>query len=522
MERNVLIFGNHPMASSVVGQYRSMGFVVDRRESLAGISTLGNYQELFVFPQEGLDDGGVLDRLEALAEGLGQSEGADGARPLCHLLLRSKVSLWLLQTLDLYHAINRRLEIYPFTLEDQWAKTVLCSLPGSPLRYQPLDRERIDAQSAQRVHLLVCGMSDLGESLAQHAALVAHYPNYVRDHTLRTRITIVDRDLRARRNAFTQRYQNLMDHSYYRYVDLSSSPMQTYFHTPMYNGVREDFIDVEWEFVEGDLHDPIFRNKLAFWATDRSQQLTIALCADDSERNLSEAFALPKEVYECQVPVLVHVPQSGMLDRLGQSAGYQNIRPIGMCDCGYDVSLPLLQMAKRLNYFYACSYGQQGTPTDMPLEQVEQEWHRLDSFTMRYANLYNVMTIATKMRSLGHEDTAWGRFYALTQEEVEQISAVEHNRWSLERLMLGFRPPTDAERKEIADNIADFTASRNAGGDKPAEDLKTVYKKRKVHYDLCAYQELGEDKTGQNVRVYDYDLTACIPLIANSFNEMQP
>ena len=27
------------------------------------------------------------------------------------------------------------------------------------------------------------------------------------------------------------------------------------------------------------------------------------------------------------------------------------------------------------------------------------------------------------------------------------------------------------------------------------------------------------DATGKNVRIYDYDLTACLPLIVNSFKE---
>ena len=42
-----------------------------------------------------------------------------------------------------------------------------------------------------------------------------------------------------------------------------------------------------------------------------------------------------------------------------------------------------------------------------------------------------------------------------------------------------------------------------------------------MHFDLCSYSELGNDATGKDVRIYDYDLTACIPLIANTFKEQQ-
>ena len=193
-----------------------------------------------------------------------------------------------------------------------------------------------------------------------------------------------------------------------------------------------------------------------------------------------------------------------------------------MDDCGYDVRLPLLQMAKRLNYFYTCSYGQEGTPTDMPVEKVEATWRKVQTFSMRYSNIYNVMTLATKMRSLGHEEKDWDKFYALTQEEIETLSAVEHNRWSVERLILGFRPPTDMEREEIRENIEAFITAKKTGTAAPEQDLKDIYKKKKIHYDLCSYRELREDKTGQNVQLYDYDLTACIPLIAQSFKEAQP
>ena len=154
-------------------------------------------------------------------------------------------------------------------------------------------------------------------------------------------------------------------------------------------------------------------------------------------------------------------------------------------------------------------------------DEVEQEWRKLESFSFRYSNIYNVMTLATKMRILGHRDDDWEKFYALTQEEIEQLSAVEHNRWSVDRLILGFRPPTDIEREEIEKNIQQFILAKKTGGEKPDKDLKTVYKRKKVHYDLSSYRELREDKTGENVKALDYDLTACIPLIAQSYNELR-
>lgn len=517
MNKEILLIGSHPICQSIKAQYEALGYGIEIADNITNV--LGkDYHELCILPQNGIADHDTLQALETFA--LSYPETPEGqSKPLCHLLLHDKVTLWLLQTLDLYPEIHKKFELYAFTLEDQWAKNVFCGL-GNGNSYPPLDREKIDGNSNKTVHLVIAGFSDLGESLALHTALIAHFPNYVRNQALRTRITIVDKGLTARKDAFVQRYANLFEHSHYRCIDLAQRRM-TLYHEPVYHASREDFVDVEWEFVDGDFYDPLLQRKLQLWADSKEQLLTLALCDADTDSNFDRAFALPKSIYQNDITVLVATERSAMLEKVRETEGYHNLYPIGMDDCGYDVRLPLLQMAKRLNYFYSCSYGQEGTPTDMPVEKVEAAWRKVQTFSMRYSNLYNVMTVATKMRSLGHEEKDWDKFFALTQEEIETLSAVEHNRWSVERLILGFRPPTDTEREEIRENIEAFITAKATGQEQPEQDLKNVYKKKKIHYDLCSYRELREDKTGQDVRLYDYDLTACIPLIAQSFKETQ-
>lgn len=515
MNKEILLIGSHPIRQSIVKQYEALGYSIEMANTLASAQGK-DYHELCILPQNGTADHETLQALETFA--MSYPETPEGqSKPVCHLLLHDKVTLWLLQTLDLYPEIHKKFELYAFTMEDQWAKNVFCGL-GNGNSYPPLDREKIDGNSNKTVHLVIAGFSDLGESLALHTALIAHFPNYVRNQALRTRITFIDKDLTARKDAFIQRYANLFEHSHYRCIDLKQHNM-TLYHEPLYHSSREDFVDVEWEFVDGDFYDPLLQRKLQLWADSKEQLLTLALCDADTNSNFDRAFALPKSIYQNDITVFVATERSAMLEKVRETEGYHNLYPIGMDDCGYDVRLPLLQMAKRLNYFYTCSYGQEGTPTNMPVEKVEATWRNLQTFSMRYSNIYNVMTVATKMRSLGHEEKDWDKFFALTQEETETLSAVEHNRWSVERLILGFRPPTDTEREEIRENIEAFITAKATGQEQPEQDLKNVYKKKKIHYDLCSYRELREDKTGQDVRLYDYDLTACIPLIAQSFKE---
>lgn len=503
-QERVLIIGTHPLCHSVRVQFEERGYHTDCQQELLPEMVVDDYDELCLLPSCGASarqtDEATLCMLQEIASKMSARERR--CRPLCHTLLHSQVTLWLLQNVELLQDVNRCLELYAFTMEDQWAKNLLCGMQRGEHRFPPLDREPLGLHSTRFVHLVIAGWSDMTESLAIHAALTAHYPNYVQDSQLRTRITIIASNIEQHAQAFRQRYRHLMDNSYYRIVDACRGTIVT-LHRPMYSGQRDDFVDVEWEFVEGDLHVDVIRRKLELWSGSTDQLFTMVLSQSDSDRNFDEALSLPAAVYDARIPVMVYTHEGRLMQLVHQTERYANVYPFGMDDCGYDTRLPLLQMAKRLNYFYYCSYHQQTVPTSMPQQEIDDAWVGGGSFSMRYSNIYNVMTIPCKMRSVGHDESDWDRFYALSQEEIEVISAVEHNRWSVERLILGFRPPTSDERQEIKENIA----------------LKDNYKRRKIHYDLCSYAELGVDKTGQNVRVYDYDLTACIPLIANSYRE---
>lgn len=509
--------GNHPLSTGLIDQLLAKGYHVDVFQAFEEVGDVSGYSEFCILPDCHISDENTLQVLERLACSLPASDPAT-PKPKCHLLLHSRTSLWLLQTLELFMEIPKKFELNAFTMEDLWAKNVFCQPAGIQPPFPHLDREKIDFQSDKTVHLVIQGLSEMGESLAYHAALTAHYPNYERNHALRTRITIIDEDITKSRNTFIQRYKALFDHSYHRTIDLSSRNI-THYHEPIYKSSREDFVDIEWEFVNGGIDHPVIQQKLALWANDEHQLLTIALCDSQCQNNFDNAFALPDEIYSNSIPVLVHVKQAVFLEKVHETKNYSNLFPFGMENCGYDIDLPLLQMAKRLNYCYAYSYSHSGTPTHLPTEEVEKEWNKLTSFPMQCSNIYNVMALATKMRSLGHLDNDWNQLYALSQEEIEQISAVEHNRWCVDRLLLGFRPPTDEERREIKENIDAFILAQKTGTASPEADLKAEYKRKKIHYDLCSYRELREDKTGKNVRVYDNDLNACIPLIAQSFNE---
>jgi hypothetical protein len=109
------------------------------------------------------------------------------------------------------------------------------------------------------------------------------------------------------------------------------------------------------------------------------------------------------------------------------------------------------------------------------------------------------------MHSLGHADDEWQTLFAISEREVESLAEVEHNRWSVEELILGYRPTTDDEHRQILQNIS----------------LRGTLKQQLAHDDLRSYRELGFDETDRNVARYDVALIRTLPLIAHTFYEVE-
>ena len=479
MARKVIIIGGHPIADNLLQQYETKGYVVDRKRDLMVDNIhINEYDELCLLAGYGEDDKAVA-MLGQLSVGY-DVEKHNGNRLICHLLLQSNKTLRMLRTCDFCDAVRLKIDVYPFTLDEEWSRGIL-------LDYQP-----ITIQSNKQAHLVIFGFGEVAEMTAINAALVAHFPNYIRNHSLRTRITIIDADAEHRCIDFIKRYKHLFDNSYYRVLNLSNEEVITKFHKPMYDGIREDFVDVEWEFVEAESWDVDVRQKLQMWACSDKQLLTVVMAYSDGNKNISEALHLPNDLYNQNIPIHIY----------------------GQHNSEYDITLPLVRMAKNVNYIYDRCYDdnlcddksnlsnwQLRYAVEINSEERERSWAKLSNIK-RMSSIYNAMTIPTKMRSIGLKENEWTKFYDISQQDIELLAQVEHNRWSVEELILGYRPCTDEEQKLIESDVKTY---------------KRAFKTNKIHYDLRAYKELRPDETGKAVEVYDLCLCSCLPLITNAF-----
>lgn len=455
-------------------QYEAKDDIVERQEGLSTDDiSINGYDELCMLAGDGEDDRAVAF-LAQFATGF-DVDAHGGKRLVCHLLVQKNETLRMLQTCDFCDAVRRKIDVYPFTMDEVWSQSIV------------QDYEPITVQSEKHVHLVIFGMDEIAEMVAIQAALVAHYPNYVRNHSLRTRITMIDVDAEEKCKEIIRRYQHLFDNSYYRIIKPSEEKAVVKFHKPMYEGKREDFVDVEWEFVEAEVWNVEVREKLKLWAKDEKQLLTVVMAYQDGDKNAAQALYLPSELYEHSIPIHIYKKQNE----------------------GYDVTLPLVRMAKNVKYVYEQCYKQNDAKwggkmlwsVEIDKDERERLWAE-ESNVKRMSCIYNAMTIPTKMRSLGLDDNDWDKFYDIPQQDIEIMAQVEHNRWSVEELILGFRPCTDEEQEKIAADV---------------KKQKAAYKARKIHYDLRAYNDLRPDGTGKPVQVYDLCLTSCLPMIAKAF-----
>ncbi len=507
MREKVLIFGNHPLRENLLAQYGKKNCDTTVVESIDDSIDIDSYVEVCILPKGPLSyqnktqiDQDTLSVLQKIAP-LYHPAQHQGRKLKCHLLLMDNTTLQILQVQDFNSVVKTTMDIYPFTMEDEWSKTIV------------LDRQPITIQSEKTVHLVIFGKGQMAERVAVNAANVAHYPNYTRNHRLRTRITIICEQIEAWRDAFIQKYQHLFDHSFYRFIYPShhSSPIT---HHPIYQQ-REDFVDVEWEFVDGSCYAQVVKEKLRLWSCSQERKLlTIVFAHEKQEQNIQESFMLPSCVSQNHIPIYVYTKNSVLFQNISLQGMAATMKPFGMLDCGYDIRQPIVEMAKTVNAIYQHCYTDDVKEGDYNLtmavrflkyaveithEERERLWEELP-MVKRMSCISNAMNVATKMRSVGIMESEWDRFYDLSSEEIGLLAQVEHNRWCVEELMMGWRPCTNEERKMVEEDI----------------NRKQSLKRQKIHYDLCAFNELGLDETGKHVALYDLCLCASLPFIAKS------
>ena len=293
---------------------------------------------------------------------------------VCRVMFEYQTSFNILQVTDID---GKKIDFKPFNYYETWAQNVLICQEletKENCEYLPLEGfDGIQAGQDKFVHFIVVGMSRMGLAMAIEAAHLAHYPNFCTNKK-RTRITFIDASMEQEKHFFMSRFKEMFSLACYRdityatediYNDLETYPWVNPLEdvsckSPYCNNdhLGKDFIDIEWEFINGSIENPNIQKYLVDAATNADAKLTIAICLPENSRAIAAATYLPDCVYKSDSTLQVLVYQrlnSDLLFQINQNKRYNNkLKAFGMNSLCYNSDLVELSefIAKKVNYAY--------------------------------------------------------------------------------------------------------------------------------------------------------------------------
>lgn len=353
--------------------------------------------------------------------------------------------------------------------------------------YPALDRKGITKDDDRTVHVVLYGMTEVAYAMATVSAQLCHFPNFVNDDLSenvgrRTKITIIAPDMKANMTSFIQPLQSLLNVSKCTFVDKETS-------TRLGRNEGESFIDVEWEFVNGNIADDWVRDLLSKYYKDSvdcgKTYLTLMLCQLEADKNIASALFLPSPFHDIRmkdgmvdfentVPVFVYQPESEEMVKTAnaQVPMFKNIFSFGSVKESYNPSIrQRIEEGKRINYIYHMVGHYDAIPEEKELNLL---WQDL-SYSKQISNIYCAMHIGCKLRSVRNQ--------IMTDEDVRILSAVEHNRWNVEKLLAGYEPLSHEERvarlerKDRGEQVEDLEPKHKHDCIAPFNDLNKKIQK---------------------------------------------
>ena len=300
--------------------------------------------------------------------------------------------------------------------------------------YEKLDREGIAINDERHVHLVIIGASTFGVTLAVEAAKMLHFPNFDGKNN-KSEITIIDKNADMVRFPFISRYRHFFEIQSYRYGDELIPATK-------FSGDDADFLDIDFQFVKGDVYTPEIQSMLLQWANDSKQLLSIVISMNDSRENLSIAMSLPDELCHSDIPIFVRQDSSGKFIKKLPGCRFSKIYPFGMTDIAFDVQRDIQKQAELINYYHRIKNSKE---KEIILKEEKHDYWKKLKVSDQWSSIYSAYAIPFRLRSLkasgqGDIDTE-----KMDEELLERYCITEHNRWNVEKLLMGYRKPLPEE-----------------------------------------------------------------------------
>ena len=450
-------------------------------------------------------------------------------------------SLSAFQQVDLV-ASFQEMQICPvfYNFYTEWARHVLVSEKygderelsgrgGLDCKYP--QKQGIKYEDENYLHIVIVGINRLGVALGIEAAKIIHYPNFERDRKLKTRISFIDLKADEEMELFMTRYRPFFQVQACQYVNMTKDSNESIsIPATKFKGNQANFLDVDFEFIKGDVFSMSIQNLLEKWACEENY-LSLYIAFRDQQKGLTLALNLPRKVYDTASAIFVRQTRSDVLfsqlrknvisySRTYMSEGqkmvehhrkslYANIYPFGMTDVASNVmgqvqiqAEILMLMDRHDNIRHQvldCDYEQTNWSEIRNL--AHKEWNSrnisIDEqngyFYMACAIPYR-LSVLRSMRGLERDDDSLDR-QDLSKKEINRLVVTEHNRWNVEKLFSGY------QKLEIEES---FDVHKQAD---TRLNIMVVNEQRPYSHDIRAYNNRHD------ITAKDKEMVALIPRV---------
>lgn len=300
----------------------------------------------------------------------------------------------------------------------------------------------IKSQDSRRAHFVVVGTGEMALAMAHQLAHVCHYPGFP-ESGKRTLITMLGEGMRACMDGMVSARPALFALSHYGYVspdgDVSSFAPEA----------GNDFLDVEWNFVDAPCCSPLARGILEA-AAGAGDEMRVIVCDECAQSASLNVLHLPRCVYDAaRVAVYLNDSRS-IVDAAAETGMFGKVYVFGYSN--EEISDPLMErrltLGKRVNRVYDNAYG------NPPAKDEDDAWYRISEADKQSSiHCAQALPLRCKCFDLGAERMP--------------VYEAEHRRWMMSELLMGFRPgPNKDKAKFIHSDIVPFDALPDGEKDK--------------------------------------------------------
>ena len=402
----------------------------------------------------------------ALVASLNASKRPDFIIP-CYYYLRNQSTFYLIHRLEYkIQNLKKNIEITSETYDNVILER--CMKAGEPFNFHESIARHMLFGFAQKEndvlqlnptktdpHIVIYGMTPMGVALMRDVLMTQHFPGR------RLRVTMVDENALEEMHYLIGRHRPFFENCNYSFRNLDN-PSQNTNHEAVLS-----FLDVDMEFIQGDVAHPKLADYLRECVRKHGDSLTIAVCTNNSPKNMALALYMPRQVFEAKIPIWVYQTGDNSMNSFVENDDkgnlYSSIRVFSTINYGIvdRTRSWQWQMAKVVSDDYASKH-----PYD-----PNYKWEYSQP-SGRWSSLYGAISKIPMLRSIGKGNTP----ILLSDDEIIHLSIAEHNRWNTEKLLNGWEPSPQGTGKTAFrhDKIVPFEQLDDKTKDKDHEQIEAV------------------------------------------------